>query len=86
MGFSLSWLRGERVVTNEMTSRFLCLNFCILIPSSATRTPQGMFFYTHRIQPSELEFESSELHQNYLGIRSLKIQIPGTTPFCQASS
>lgn len=88
MGFSLSWLHGEIVVMSEMTSGFLCLNFCILIPYSATRTPQAIYFfiYTHRIRPSESKFESSELHQNHLGIRSLKIQIPGPTPLRWASS
>ena len=77
MGSSLSWLHGETVVTSGMTGGFLCLNFCILIPYSATRKPPGYVFYTHRIQPLELEFESSELHQDHLGLRALKIQIPG---------
>lgn len=78
MGPSLSGLHRERVETSEMISTFLCLNLCILILRQ-WKAP-GYVFYTLRIQPPELEFESSELRLSHLGIGSIEMQVPRPTP------
>lgn len=61
---------------SELTNDFI---FKLLYPDlllSNLSPPPGYVFYTHRIQPLELAFESPELHQHHLGVSLLKGPLP----------